>query len=515
MFPSWSKRVLNARGVFILYGVYCLLNAIIIRSVGPTLALDDVKLNIVTQSLQAGYLPGNPPLYEWLLIGAQQIAGPGLTAVLIVKYGLIWASGAFGYFLAKELNHDRHWAALSAFSMVLLYQFGWNAHQAFTHTLALIAATLFFWWTVLRLFRVQRPQDYLLLGVALGVGLLSKYSFIGVAIIVAVCLLRRSESRARLLSPWLLASVAVAALIALPHLNWLMAQNSAIVEATTSRLQGDTAPHWRRVLDGIPTAIWSIGAFFLPFALGLAVLLRGRARFLADAHCNQTLALLVMRDATVTGAIALLLGVIVIGVSSLQERYVIAFLLSGMFWVVGKWRNATPEPANVKDMSRYIIGIAVFALVILGVRIIQTAVPGKPFCSSCRQWIPYEAVSDALIDQGFDGGTLIGYTDHTAGNLRRLFPEARVLSLHMPFYQPPHRSNSATIEGQCFFIWSDELGPPEPQSIIEKLDPATIHTVIGEWHHPRRPVGWRKTEWKIVKIEMNHSPIRGLCRLGG
>jgi len=500
-FPAWVERVSNIRGVACVYVFYGMLHALVTRIPGPTLALDDVKLNVDTQSLQAGYLPGNPPLYEWLLIAAQQLAGPSLIAVLLVKYALIAAAGLTAYLLAIEITKDRRWAAVTSFSLVLFYQFGWNAHQAFTHTLALIPATLFFWWTLLRLFQRQQFIDYLLLGVSLSLGVLSKYSFIGVAAAAFVAVMLRPESRKALAFPRLIFSLLFALLITSPHLYWLITQNNNVIEASATRLQGANDPYWQRVLEGVPAAIWSIASFFLPFALVTAALFR--QSFSAGAATN--IKALIARDAALIGAGAIILGVIVLGISGLQERYTIAFLLPALFWAIVKIRDSAFQ---TKVISRYVSIVVLAAIFMLGLRFVQTAIPGEPFCSDCRQWVPYDVIAESLDIAGFENGTLVGFTDHTAGNLRRLFPRARVISSHMPFYTPP----GGRLEDDCYFIWSEDLGPPVAEAVTGRFDATSTYKAIGQWRHFARETGWRTTTWTIARVSHDSDLTKSLCR---
>ena len=505
VFPSWFVRFSSLRGVCLFYLLYGLFNAGIARSVGPTLALDDVKLNVVTQSFEWGYLPGNPPLYEWLLILAQQGLGPTLAAALTVKYALLTAAGGFAYFLGKELFGHKSWAATGALSLLLLYQIGWNAHQAFTHTLTLIPVTLAFWWALLRVMRRGTTADFILLGVVVGVGLISKYSFFAVLTAGALSAIIISDLRRAVLKPGLALSFGIALAVASPHLMWLFAENSDVSRVTAERLQGDAAPYWARLFSGLPAAMWAMAVFFLPFAVILLViyrtpLFRNRDR-LSDA-------LRVMQCATLAGAGLIIGGVVLLGIPSLQERYVIAFLLPGFFLLLGLIQRVEVNPRN---NERYLIVLFVFVTAFTGARVVQAAIPGKPFCTDCRQWIPYEAVAEGLEASGYKSDTLVGFTDHTAGNLRRLFPKARVLSAHQPFYTPP----KADGEQGCFFVWSNDLGPGIPDALEKRLDPYTIETVTGRWRHPLREEGWRQTTWSIARVDRDQDLLRVLCRVTG
>ena len=117
-------------------------------------------------------------------------------------------------------------------------------------------------------------------------------------------------------------------------------------------------------------------------------------------------------------------------------------------------------------------------------------------------------MGEAIESAGLDDGTLVGFEDHTAGNLRRLFPTARVLSAHMSFYTPPIKSTSRS----CVFIWSDQLGPPVAAHVTGAVDPETAITVTSSGQHPFKQGEWMKFTWTIAP--MDHAPDRAreLCQ---
>jgi hypothetical protein len=119
----------------------------------------------------------------------------------------------------------------------------------------------------------------------------------------------------------------------------------------------------------------------------------------------------------------------------------------------------TLDDASVRRRLAAIIG-AVVAL-IAAVRIAALAVAGPPFCENCRQYIDYAPLKRA-IGPGANA-TIVGFDDHIAGNLRRLYPHARVLSSHMPFYVPP----GGRAGDRCLFVWSLDLDVPPPETVTQ------------------------------------------------
>lgn len=474
----------------LLFTAFAMAHAVIARLAGPVLALDDAKLNVVAQSFQRGYLPSNPPLFEWTLIVAQHAAGFGPLGFALTKSFFFGALGAFAYLAAKEMLADRRWAFLSALSLLLLFQFGWNFHQAYTHTTALIAAVSLFWFALARLFRARTTAGYALLGLALGVGMLAKYSFAGAAFAAFAAFALQREGRRLLADARLVLSFVLAAAIFAPHAYWLMAHNAGAADIMAARLSGGGAePHWRRVAEGLPNAAGVMIAFFLPFGIVAAVLLRKDADRLA---ARPAPALKVARDAALIGAAGLLAAIAVIGMERMEDRYVIPFLYPAMFVLTAALKDSDARRSKAKIL---VACAASFALFCLGFKAVTVFRPGPPFCDDCRQFVEFEPVRDGLLARGFGGeGTLVAFDETTAGNLRRLFPAARVLYASLPAYAPP-RAKSA----ECFFVWSLDLGPAAPETLSAGIGEAQASSVVSL----TRPLAGKRrmTNWTIAAID--------------
>jgi 4-amino-4-deoxy-L-arabinose transferase-like glycosyltransferase len=98
-----------------------------------------------------------PPLYEWMLWSVQRATGPTLPSFLILKYGLLTATFALRYLVAKRLFADQRWAAVAALSPLLLYHIGWNLHEGVMQTMVLICAVAASMWSFIRL--VERGRS--------------------------------------------------------------------------------------------------------------------------------------------------------------------------------------------------------------------------------------------------------------------------------------------------------------------------------------------------------------------
>lgn len=498
---AWRDGLLTAlspRAAALFVVLYCAAHVAITLASGPALALDDVKLNVLTQSLQAGYLPDNPPLFEWTLIAAQKVFGPTLASFVAVKYLFFIATAAFTSLALREAGVDARASAAGALLLPLIPQIGLGYHQALTHSAALLAATAFFWFALLRLEKRRGIADFGLLGLAVGIGALAKYAFLPAAMIALAAAFARPATRSAPLRPGIALTIAIAVLVASPHFFWLAETHERAAALFQQRIIG-SGGHWVRVSLGLPSAVWSIAVFFAP----LLVLL-----FIADRRTLHRLwskreSLLFVSAAA--ASVSILISTLLLGLSNFQERYALAFLFPGYLWLV-----AALARSDRAQQSFFVLlcASATFSLATIAARALEAASPGRPFCESCRQHIPYEYLQRALAGKTSAADTLVAFDDSTAGNLRRLFPKMRIVSALQIQYAPPVREG-----GDCYFIWSTDISPPPLQSALDQLDGARFARAGGPWR--RRMNGERElraTWWTIADIERS-APIRAvLCQ---
>ncbi len=192
--PSWGPGLLIVIGVGIAYG---LAYSILRLSLSDNLPQDDTTSNVLTQTLALGYVPRQPPLYEWLLWSVQQLTGPTLPSFLPIKYGLLTGTVAFLYLAATRIFRERGFAILAGLSPFLLFQFAWNLHEGVTHSMVLTCAVAASLWALMRITENGRASDYLLFGLIVGLGLISKWGFAGFLVLLLIgAMLQRLSGRA-------------------------------------------------------------------------------------------------------------------------------------------------------------------------------------------------------------------------------------------------------------------------------------------------------------------------------
>ncbi len=359
--PSW--------GLFAVIGVglcYGLAYSALRLSISHNLPQDDVTSNVLTQTLQLGYVPRQPPLYEWLLWSVQRLTGPTLPSFLIIKYGLLTATLAFLYLAATRIFRERGFAVLAGLSPLLLYQFAWNLHEGVTHSMVLTCAVAASLWAFMRVAEGGRARDYLLFGLIAGLGLISKWGFAGFLLLLLIGAMLQPSLRARILAPRFLLSLAVVAVVSAPVVYWLIVGEHDLVA-----LYGNSvAPHaasnrLRATVIGLGLAIYAPLAFLFPLDVILPVLFpamvpkaREAIGCAVDPACWRgsmpDWPLLVLHI-TLGGFILLILGALLTGATHYLERYMHPFFLLTPLWMlsmVERSGNASRKASGARHRAR-------------------------------------------------------------------------------------------------------------------------------------------------------------------
>ncbi|MEM9168327.1 MAG: glycosyltransferase family 39 protein [Pseudomonadota bacterium] len=455
-------------------------------------------------------MPTNPPLFEWALWAAQRVVGVGPGGFLIVKYAALVAATASAFAVGRRLGagFDRSVVCglFCAGGLFLTFQIAWNYHQAFTHTTMLLAAVVAFWFALLRTVERGGVGDYIVLGAIFGLGLLSKYSFApaGAAALLAVSSV--SAARRRIMPIRAIAAAATAAVVVSPHALWILTNNADLASDAGAQLSSGARGAWRPI-TGVAAAVWAWLSFFAPPLIVLAALAPGGARArLAAATIGaapSSRARTVLERAALFGFVGFLLAAALLGGGAAQERYATPFAVPGLFAIAARVVAAKPSRETVRRWGA--ATLAVSALVI-GLRIVQGIAPRPLFCDACRQWTPYALLAQSLKAWGAGEATVAGFTDDDAGNLRRLLPEARIVSAHLPAYAPPGGHGRA-----CWFVWREGAPPPIDPALAAHFTGQAIRTVSAPWPALRFDEARRRTDWRIVRVR-DANLADALCR---
>ncbi len=417
---------------------------------------DDSEQLIVAQYLAGGYTPSQPPLYTWMVIAAQTVVGPSVLSVVLVKYACQFATFAFMYLGARRALEDERLAALAAVSLVAVYYIGWETVFNFSHT-PLWAAAMTATFHALMCVRDERSSwAYGYLGLAIGVGMLSKYGyFVSLGGFAGACLIEPTIRRA-LVDRRFLLTVAAAALVVLPHGVWLA--SGAVDLVTTMHGRLTVNPEWS-YWDGVGNGLYKLAraviGFFFPLYLLLLVLFPGAWRSrLAERHPIRRF----VAVSALAGLAIVLVGIIGFGVTTFRTDYAIVFLPM----VIYCFLRIEAVGTSARKLAPFALALSALALVVV-VGVPVRALSEPQYCRKCYFNMPYPALADEMRAAGFERGTVVTHFHRIqiGGNLKIQFPDSRVISSKYAFAVPPPVAEAR----QCLLVWDTSAGDGMPEDL--------------------------------------------------
>jgi 4-amino-4-deoxy-L-arabinose transferase-like glycosyltransferase len=475
--PSGRTWLAEPRGVAALLLGWAAFHVGLRLALSSTLTADDAREAVLAQSLQWGYQARQPPLYNWLAWAAFRLLGPGLFSLTVLKYAVLVAAFWLVYLTARRVLDDARLAALGAFSFLLVAPISWTIHEALTHSVTVLAACAGTVYALIRLDRSAVPRDYALLGLAVGVGLLSKFTYVVFLAAVGLAALSVDRFRARVLRPGIVITGLVAALLVLPYALWFVGHGHDLggIYAREVRIGG--ARGWgRQARAGLGYIARFLVSYVAPIALALGVCFPAVYRRLPDesrrAAGGRLIGwLLIWMLVLLTGA------ALVGGLSFLKARW----LIPGFFLVplYGLWRvdrQGAARPGRARALAAILVLAEVAAAGFLAARVVGAA----HFRRAYPMNEPYAAVAAELERRGFTGGTIVAGFGTIAGNLAVQLPHARVLHTEYPGFVPP-----AGAPGQCLLVWDRHLGrgdgarPDAPPADVLQLAAALDVALTG------------------------------------
>jgi 4-amino-4-deoxy-L-arabinose transferase-like glycosyltransferase len=415
-----------------------------------SLGIDDARETLLAQTLAWGYLPRQPPLYNWLVWGAFQVLGVGPAGLALVKYVLLFLTYLFVYLAGRRIVADGRLAALGALCLWAVVPLNWVAHEELTHSIAALAAAAASFYLALRLLASGHPGLHLALGVALALGLLAKFSFALFAGALLLALLSLPEGRRRLAGPGVFLTLGALVLLPLPYVTWLAAQPLSLPAMYAEEVQGEGLGY----LPGVASGLYYLARMILYYVtpLWLVFLLAfGPRAFAGPAPAAPTPALATGRQLLARFFLAegglLLAGILVGGVAYLKFRWLVpAFFLLPLLGLA-RLEGSGLEDHRIRRLAVWLLAVELVVVVAFAVNIWR----GDRFGRPTRLNAPYDEIAAALRVAGFRRGTIVAGEGPLGGNLRLHFPDSRVIRLTNPDYLPP-----VGEAGSCVIVWAAE-----------------------------------------------------------
>ena len=514
-----AGQTLTTRGVVAFWLLWSLAFALMLWALSPGRTLQDaLAAELLQGHLAGGYQLRNPPLYEWLLWGVQQLVGPGPLSYLILRYSLIALTGILFYVALLRTVASARLAAAFSLSLVLFFWFGWEIHQSVSHTLALLAAVLALFIASLAYAEWPTAMRAFLLGLIIGLGLMAKWSFLLVLLSLAAALAITPETRRIFREPRTLLVLAGAALPILPFGLWLATIDPDLVGRRT--VPPGRALSLDQALQGLAAFLTGIPLVFLPW---IAFVLFFAWRFPKRPPSQPALSHAVaIRLASLTAIVTLALmaalllsafatGGALFGIGRFAIHYLFPFSLFAALALAGLVAQRVEEQRFGQRLATVSLAVA---LVIFFVKLASFyVVPGG---LEATNLLPYARLADELTRRGLGTAQFVTLSPRDAGNLAIYLPEARALSLSARIEPPPP---DPVPDRPCVLLWGGEFSvppaaAPEPNPSPDKLlKPLGVGSGTGadevavDW--PKPMIGaQRRSVWHLLRGDN----VDAICR---
>ena len=441
----------SPNAVFLLLAGYFLLNFLVRMALPDSLERDEAQQILLSQWLAAGY-DTQPPFYNWVQYAVIQVTGPSVFAISLLK-NLVLFSAYLAYGLAaRTVLKSRDLAIVATLSLLTIPQIAFEAQRDLTHTVAVVFASALFLYGFFRTLAAPSAASYLLTGIAIGIGLISKYNFALLPAAALTAILFDREWRGRVFDRRLLLTIAASAAIVAPHALWLVDHLGLATQRTMAKLgeDGTGLSSSTQVAGGFASLALAVVGFSAVTVAVFAAVFRGRL-LKALSHGNRWTALI--ERMMLVFVLALVLLVVFGGASHIKDRWLTPLLLVLPLYLCLKLEAA--GAIDELDLKRFLpISLLIMVAVpaILFGRVAAAGLTGD----YQKLNVPYDGFA-AHVREAEDVAPAAILTDdtHLAGNLRLQFPGVPVVAETYSEVGTPPASNPIK---PLLLVWRNKEG---------------------------------------------------------
>ena len=397
--------------VFLLIGGYFLLNVIVRLVLPHSLELDEAEQVFLSQWLAFGYGP-QPPFYNWFQQVFFALFGTSVVTLSLAKNLMLFLSYLFYGLTAFRLLSDKRLAVVAVLGLITIPQISFEAQRDLAHTVAVIFSTSLFFYVLVC--TIQRPTAirYALTGLAIGLGVISKYNFVLVPVGALVAMVGDPALSRHVFDRRLVLTVVIAALVILPHALWVLDHLQSATESTLDKLgEDEVGSGLAQIADGGASLTLAVLGFSaVTTVIFLALFGKGMVTALKTGSVWTRLI-----ERTVLFCLAAIVLMIVFGgAEHIKDRWLTPILLPLPLYLCLK------AEAGGLQANRAFRGMVTIALVVMIA--IPATLYGRvalaPLTGVYKKLnVPFSALMTTLTAQALPS-LIIAEDDHLAGNLR-------------------------------------------------------------------------------------------------
>jgi 4-amino-4-deoxy-L-arabinose transferase-like glycosyltransferase len=252
----------------VLLGIYFALHVMMRLFASPSLDFDESEQAFLAQGMLLGY-NSQPPLYTWIQRGVFELFGCSVFSLALVKNLFLWMTYWLVFETVRKASGNLRLATVATLGMFSIPQIAWESHRDLSHTVAATFAAALLWYAIVSLADVfPRPNSlrwYVLLGLAVGMGLTFKYNYAIVMLGFLAAGISIPRYRQTLLDRRIGWSLAIAAALVLPHFIWMTQHFELASAKTVSTLTEGESSSW---IVNVVSGLCSMGLAIAACCLG-------------------------------------------------------------------------------------------------------------------------------------------------------------------------------------------------------------------------------------------------------
>ncbi|MGV3553449.1 ArnT family glycosyltransferase [Rhizobium sp.] len=443
-----ARLMRDPGAVYTLLAIYLAVN-VAVRLLSPhSLALDEAQQLYFAQWLAPGY-DDQPPFYNWLQYGVVQVLGNSVPALSLLKNALLLCCFLLVGLAARLTMRNRALEIMAVLGLLLQPQIVFEAQRDLTHSVASIFASALFVASAFWALRQGNILAYAMTGIAIGVGVLSKYNVVLLPLLFAIAALFEPTFRARLLNWRIVVTALFAAAVVYPHARWFFDNIDLATTQTIGKLtQAVAGDRFSQIVAGLFSLVIALFVYAAPTVLAYWIAF-GR-RFQESWRASSPWSRILGR-AFVLLVVALVLMIVFGGVSTVKQRWLMPYFVMLPLYLSLKLDALNQTIGNATSRFGWIIlPVAIIVPIVLLARIPMAQYLGRYE----KLNVPYDTAVAEILKSGQQAPALILASDmQLGGNIRM---QAQDIPVVVPGFADFAQRSPADPQRPILLVWRNK-----------------------------------------------------------